>query len=111
MSDRYLTVVFALTDIYGIGGQTSKLICKKLGFSVNLKVKNLSEEQLKEIIEITKSLNLVLSGDLKKFKTLNLKKLVDIRSYRGLRRIKGFPIRGQRTRTNAKTSRNNSRII
>ena len=103
-------IIFALTDIYGIGDSTSRLICKKLGFSVNLKVKDLSEEQLEELLETIKSLNLVLAGDLKKLKILNLKKLVDIKSYRGLRRSRGFPVRGQRTHTNAKTARKNSRI-
>ena len=102
-------VIFALADIYGIGHSTSKLICKKLGFSINLKVKDLSEEQTEKLLEITKSLKLILAGDLRKLKLLNSKKLVDIKSYRGLRRVKGFPVRGQRTHTNAKTARKNAR--
>ena len=98
-------IIFALTDIYGIGYSTSKLICNKLGFSINLKVKNLSEEQSVELLKIIKSLNLVLAGDLKKSKIINLKKLLNIKSYRGLRRTKGYPVRGQRTHTNARTAR------
>lgn len=103
-------VLFALTNIYGIGRNTAFLICKKLGFSINLKVKDLTQEQIVEILQIVESLNLTLNNELKKFKSLSLKKLVAIKSYRGLRRVRGLPVRGQRTHTNAKSARKNKRF-
>jgi small subunit ribosomal protein S13 len=100
------SVIFALNSVFGIGKPTSLSICKKLGFSNNFKIKDLSEEQYKNLLEVVKSLNLNLASDLKKINLIQLKKLVNIRSYRGLRKLKGLPIRGQRTHTNAKTARN-----
>lgn len=99
------SIFFALTYVYGIGEKTSILICKKLGFSVNLKVKDITQDQLIDILKVIDSSQLLLSNELKKLKILTLKKLVSIKSYRGLRRSKGFPVRGQRTHTNAKSSR------
>ena len=99
------SIFFALTYIYGIGEKTSISICKKLGFSVNLKVKDITQDQSIDILKVIDSSQLLLSNELKKFKILTLKKLVSIKSYRGLRRSKGFPVRGQRTHTNAKSSR------
>ena len=99
------SVFFALTYIYGIGKKTSFLICKKLGFSVNLKIKNMTQEQSIDIIKLIDSSQLILSNELKKYKSLSLKKLVSIKSYRGLRKIRGFPVRGQRTHTNAKSAK------
>jgi small subunit ribosomal protein S13 len=95
----------ALNNIYGIGTKHSHLICKKLGFSTNLKINYLSEDQIYQIQKLCDSLNLLLSNDLKKIRLLTIKKLIFIKSYKGLRRKKGLPIRGQRTHTNARTSR------
>lgn len=103
-------VVFALTQIYGIGENTAFIICKKLGFSINLKVKDLTQEQVVEMLQLIESLNLTLNNELKKLKTLTLKNLVSIKSYKGLRRVRGLPIRGQRTHTNAKSSRKSRRF-
>ena len=99
------SIHFALKYVFGIGKKQSVLICHKLGFSSNLKVKSLSEDQISQIIKVIDSSNLILANDLKKFKLLVLKRLVLIKSYRGLRRKKGLPVRGQRTHTNAKTAR------
>ena len=104
------SVVFALTKVYGIGEKTAYLICKKLGFSINLKTKDLTQEQVEEIIQLVDSLNLTLNNELKKLRSLNLKTLISIKSYRGLRRVRGLPVRGQRTHTNAKSSRKNRRF-
>lgn len=98
-------VFLSLMDIYGLGKFLSLLVCKRLGFSKNLKTKDLSKDQLTELIETIESLNKELAGALKKSKMLRVQKLVYIRSYKGLRKIKGLPIRGQRTRTNAKTAK------
>ena len=104
------SVFLSLTYIYGIGFATSNLICKKLGLSTNFKTKNLSQDQIVELLKLIDSLNLPLNKELKKFKTLASKKLINIKSYRGLRRLKGLPVRGQRTHTNAKSSRKNKNI-
>ena len=104
------SIVFALTQIYGIGKSTAFLICKKLGFSVNLKVKDLTQEQTVEILQVVELMNLTLNNELKKFKSLSLKKLIAIKSYRGLRRVRGLPVRGQRTHTNAKSAKKNRRF-
>ena len=101
------SVFVSLTYVYGIGFHTSNLICKKFGLSPNLKLKNLSSDQIVELLKLIDSLNLPLNNELKKIKTLSLKKLINIKSYRGLRRLKGLPVRGQRTHTNAKSSRKN----
>jgi len=104
------SVFFALTNIYGINKNTACLICKKLGFSVNLKTKDLTQEQIAEMLQLIDSLNLTLNNDLKKLKSLTLKNLISIKSYRGLRRVRGLPVRGQRTHTNAKSSKKTRRF-
>jgi small subunit ribosomal protein S13 len=98
-------VFLSIMHIYGLGKFSSLLVCKRLGFSKNLKTKNLSKDQLTQLIETIEGLNKELAGALKKSKILYTQKLVSIRSYKGLRKIKGLPIRGQRTHTNAKTAR------
>nr|YP_009144725.1 ribosomal protein S13 [Pseudo-nitzschia multiseries]AKJ77333.1 ribosomal protein S13 [Pseudo-nitzschia multiseries] len=104
------SVFFALTNVYGIGKSTAFSICKKLGFSMNLKTKDLTQEQIIEILQLIDSLNLKLNNELKNLRSMNLKTLVSIKSYRGLRRVRGLPVRGQRTHTNAKSSRKGRRF-
>jgi len=104
------SVLFALTNVHGIGKSTAFLICKKLGFSTNFKVKNLNQEQIAELLQLIDSLNLSLNNELKKLKSMTLKKLISIKSYRGLRRVRGLPVRGQRTHTNAKSAKKNRRF-
>lgn len=104
------SVYFALTKIYGIGNTTAFIICKKLGFSINLKIKDLTQEQTIEMLQLIDSLNLNLNNELKKLKSLTLKHLVSIKSYKGLRRVRGLPVRGQRTHTNAKSARKHRRF-
>lgn len=99
------TVVIALTYIYGIKKTNSELFNKILGFSKNIKLKNLTNTQLNSLVVCIKSSKLLLGNNLKKFKSINNQKLVNIRSFRGLRKKQGLPIRGQRTHSNAKTSR------
>ena len=96
--------------MHGIGKEMAFSLCKKLGFSINLKVKNLSQEQITEMLQLVESLNLSLNNELKKLKSITLKKLVSIKSYRGLRRVRGLPVRGQRTHTNAKSAKKNKRF-
>lgn len=99
------SIVFALTNIYGIGNSTALSICKKLGFSSNLKTANLSLDQITDLLELINSSNLLLNNDLKKQQSLAFNKLLAIKSYRGLRRVRNLPVRGQRTHTNAKSAK------
>lgn len=104
------SISISLTQIFGIGNSNSILICKKLGFSNNLKVKNLSKEQLSKLVKTIETLNINLASDLRKTKLLILKNLISIKSYRGLRKYQGLPVRGQRTHTNGKTAKKRSKI-
>lgn len=99
------SILFALSKIYGINKASAFFICKKLGFSRNFIVKDLSKEQVGKLIRSIDFLDTLVAGDLLKSRLLVTKKLVSIKSYRGLRRYQGLPIRGQRTHTNAKTAR------
>ena len=105
------SILLALKKVYGIGKSRSRYFCKQLGFSFNLKVKNLSDEQITKLLKIIESSNIVIISDLKKIKQLVIKNLVTIKAYRGLRRINGFPVRGQRTHSNGKTAKRNKRKI
>ena len=99
------SLILSLTNVHGLGKANADLVCKKLGFSSNLKVKNLSKEQIVKLVKTVESLQIPLSSDLKKKKLLISKELMSIKSYRGLRRNQGLPVRGQRTHTNARTAR------
>lgn len=101
------SVTIALSSVYGIGKSTSINICKKLGFSSNLKVSNLTEEQTLEILKLIEFLSLTTTNELKQLKSQNLKNLIEIKCYKGLRRSRGLPVRGQRTHTNAKSAKKN----
>jgi len=99
------SVLFALSNIYGIGKPQSIIICRRLGFSTNCKIVDLTNDQINELVKLIENSELTFSNDLKKLQAIFLKKLVNIKSYKGLRKIQGLPIRGQRTHTNAKTSK------
>ena len=96
---------FALSYIYGLSKSYTLSICQKLGFSKNITVKNLSKEQLSVLVKYIESLDILVAGDLLKTELLIAKRLVVIKSYRGLRRSQGLPVRGQRTHSNARTSK------
>ena len=99
------SIFFAITKIVGIGKLNSKRVCNNLGFSPNLQFKNMSKEQIAKLVIFIESSNLVITEELKKLKSQNVKNLVSIKSYRGLRLKEGLPVRGQRTHTNARTAR------
>jgi len=98
-------VYIALTCIYGIGIPTSKKILTKLNIDYNVKVADLSELNISSLRDILETEEFKLEGDLKRLVSLNIKRLIDINSFRGRRHLKGLPVRGQRTRTNNRTSR------
>ncbi len=96
-------VLFSLMYIYGIGKSRSKLICDLFKINYFIKVKNLNINQL-ELVR-NKVSEFLIEGDLRREIMLNIKRLMDINSYRGLRHRKSLPVRGQRTKTNSKTCR------
>ena len=91
----------SLTHVYGIGRKTSQDICDKLKIKYSKKVSELSEEQLDNIRDELK--NFQIEGDLRREINFNIKRLMDLGCYRGIRHRKGLPLRGQRTKTNART--------
>ncbi len=94
-------LVIALTSIYGIGKPTSLKLCEQVGIDPATKVAQLSDAQLETIRnEIAK---FTIEGDLRRVVTMNIKRLMDLGCYRGLRHRRGLPLRGQRTKTNART--------
>nr|YP_009332876.1 30S ribosomal protein S13 [Membranoptera tenuis]AKL79132.1 30S ribosomal protein S13 [Membranoptera tenuis] len=99
-----------LTYIYGIGISRSQTILQKLKISPNVIIKDLNDEQ---IISIRNILNneYEIEGDLKRLETLNIRRLMEIGSYKGRRHRLSLPLRGQRTRTNARTRRGNKKTI
>ena len=93
--------VIALTAIYGIGKTRSKAICAAAGIAEDVKIRELSEEQIEKLRdEVGK---FTVEGDLRREVTLNIKRLLDLGCYRGLRHRRSLPVRGQRTKTNART--------
>ena len=102
-------VVVSITYIYGIGNTTAKKICKAANVDEDIRVKNLTEEQLSAIRqEIAKY---KVEGDLRREVALNIKRLTEIGCYRGMRHRKGLPVNGQRTRTNARTRKGKRKTI
>lgn len=91
----------SLTHIYGVGRKTAQDICLKLKIRFDQKVSNLSEADLDKIRDELK--NFQIEGDLRREINFNIKRLMDLGCYRGIRHRKGLPLRGQRTKTNART--------
>ncbi|MBI3039874.1 30S ribosomal protein S13 [bacterium] len=100
----------ALPYIYGIGWTRSREILKKTNISPNTRVKNLTEDEINRIKQ-TIDQNYRVEGDLRREVAMNIKRLMDIGCYRGLRHRKGLPVRGQRTHTNARTRKGPRKAI
>ncbi len=92
----------SLTYIFGIGRSTAQKICKEADVNMDKKMRDLSEEEIARIRNYIEK-NLKVEGELKTEQSMNIKRLKDIKCYRGIRHIKRLPVRGQRTRTNART--------
>jgi small subunit ribosomal protein S13 len=95
--------VIALTYIYGIGTTTAEKICNKLKINLSLRTNQVSEEKLAQVRSLIEKEFPVLEGDLRRKISSDIKRLIDIGCYRGIRHVKKLPVRGQRTHTNAKT--------
>ena len=102
-------VVISLTYIYGIGGSTAKKICAAAKVSEDIRVKNLTDDQLSALR--TEVAHYKTEGDLRRETALNIKRLGEIGCYRGIRHKRGLPVRGQRTRTNARTRKGKRKTI
>ena len=103
-------VEIALTYIHGIGRTKAKQIAEKLGIARERRVQDLTDQEVLQIRE-TIDQNHMVEGDLRRDVAMNIKRLMDLASYRGLRHRKGLPVRGQRTHTNARTRKGKAKPI
>lgn len=101
--------VIALTAIYGIGRSTAQQICEKANVPADTKIKDLSEAEIGKLRDAVGGV--VVEGDLRRDISMNIKRLMDLGSYRGIRHRRGLPLRGQRTKTNARTRKGPRRAI
>jgi len=105
-------IEIALTYIFGIGLTTSKRLLQLAGISPDVRVKDLNDAQVGKLRDvISKQLQGRVEGDLRRQIALNIKRLIEIGTYRGLRHRRGLPVRGQRTRTNARTRRGPKKTV
>jgi len=102
-------IVISLTAIYGIGRSRAQQICAVAGVAPDSKVKDLAEPEVAKLRTAVASLT--VEGDLRREVSMNIKRLMDLGSYRGIRHRRGLPLRGQRTRTNARTRKGPRRPI
>jgi small subunit ribosomal protein S13 len=107
---REKRVEVGLTYIFGIGLATSQKIIKETGISPDTRVKDLSEQEISKLREYIEH-HVKVEGDLRREVSLNIKRLVEIGSYRGVRHRRGLPVRGQNTKTNARTRKGPKRTI
>ena len=106
---REKRVEIGLTYIFGIGRPTSNKIFKDTGINPDTRIKDLTEE---EVNTLRKAIDgYLVEGDLRREISLNIKRLRDIRCYRGIRHMKGLPVRGQKTKTNARTRKGSKRTV
>lgn len=103
-------VKYALCYIHGIGQKSASDICKTAGVDPSMRVNELSDDQILRIRE-TVDANYTVEGDLRRLVSMNIKRLMDLGCYRGLRHRKGLPVRGQRTHTNARTRKGPAKAI
>ena len=102
-------IEYGLTYIYGIGRPTSLAILEKAGINPDTRVKDLTEDEAGKIRKIIDE-EYIVKGDLRREVSLNIKRLMEIGSYRGIRHRRGLPVRGQKTKTNARTRKGPKRL-
>ena len=108
---REKRIEIALTYIYGIGPTTATKLLARAGVSVDTRVKDLSEDDEKKLRDAIDAFQLRVEGDLRREVQGNIKRLMDIGCYRGIRHRRGLPARGQRTKTNARTRKGPKRTV
>ena len=106
-----LRVVIGLTEIYGIGHRRAANIAADLGIASNTRMRDLSDEDLASIRTSIDRAGIAIEGDLRRENQMNVRRLVEIQSYRGQRHRRGLPVRGQRTKTNARTKRGRRQTV
>ncbi|NMA01427.1 MAG: 30S ribosomal protein S13 [Clostridia bacterium] len=106
---REKRVAIGLTYIFGIGRQTSLNILKETGINPDTRVRDLTEEEVGKLREVIS--HMTVEGDLRRDVALNIKRLMEIGCYRGLRHRRGLPVRGQRTKTNARTRKGKIKTV
>ena len=104
-------LIIALTYIYGVGPTRAQQICDKAKIKGDIRVKDLSQEDQQKLRDALAGFNLILEADLRRQISQDIKRLQDIGSYRGYRHRRRLPVRGQRTKTNAKTRKGRGRAI
>jgi small subunit ribosomal protein S13 len=104
-------VEVALNYIYGIGPALSKKILAKANVNPDIRIKNLKDDEIARIQNTINSENLKVEGDLRREVSMNIKRLIDIGTYRGSRHRKGLPVRGQRTKTNSRTRKGPKKTV
>jgi small subunit ribosomal protein S13 len=107
---REKRVEIGLTYIYGIGKTTAQSILAKTGVNPDTRIRDLTEEEVSKLREVIDK-DCKVEGDLRREVSLNIKRLMEIGCYRGLRHRRGLPVRGQRTKTNARTRKGPSRTV
>jgi small subunit ribosomal protein S13 len=107
---REKRVEIGLTYIFGIGRSTSNDVLKALGINPDTKVRDLTEEEVTQLRNHIDG-NLTVEGDLRRERSQNIKRLIEIGCYRGIRHRRGLPVRGQRTRTNARTRKGPKKTV
>lgn len=100
---REKRIEIALTYLYGIGRSLSNKVLKEANVDLNKRAKDLTEKEVAQITSVIQKSNLKVEGDLRREVQQNIKRLIDIKCYKGSRHLKGLPVRGQRTHTNART--------
>ena len=103
-------VEIGLTYIYGIGRSTANDILAKTGINPDTRIRDLTDEEINKLRDYIDK-NITVEGDLRREVSLNIKRLIEIGSYRGLRHRRGLPVRGQRTKTNARTRKGPRRTV
>ncbi|OGW76825.1 MAG: 30S ribosomal protein S13 [Omnitrophica bacterium RIFCSPHIGHO2_02_FULL_49_9] len=101
----------ALTYLYGVGWPLSNRILKEAQINPNKRAKELSEKEVAQITSIIQKSNYKVEGELRREIQKNIKRLIDIKSYRGMRHVRGLPVRGQRTHTNARTRKGKRKTV
>ena len=108
---RNKKIAYSLCYIHGIGLSTAVMICKKAKIDIEKRVQDLTEKQVVSIRETISALGINVEGELRSFNAMNIKRLKDVGTYRGLRHRRGLPANGQRTKTNARTRKGKKRTI
>ncbi|HAP02537.1 MAG: 30S ribosomal protein S13 [Candidatus Weimeria sp.] len=108
---REKRIEIGLTYIYGIGRVTADRLLEKAAVNPDTRVKDLTDDEVKKISEVIAEEGILVEGDLRRDTALNIKRLQEIGCYRGIRHRKGLPVRGQKTKTNARTRKGPKRTV